>query len=112
MRRAATPKRKDSARVLAPFSMALYGGSVSGRGKEAKPSDKIKSEKEVKDDVLGLGQGSDVLTSRFAEDVGPEGDLGGVHFLCEGDADVAKGFVSFFLRARWGASSTMDGRWA
>lgn len=46
-------------------------------------------------DVLGLGQGSDIMTCRFTEDVGPEGDFGGVHFLSEGYADGAEGFVPF-----------------
>lgn len=36
------------------------------------------------------------MTCGFTEDVGPEGDFGGVHFLSEGDADGTEGFVSFW----------------
>lgn len=86
MRRAATAKRKDSARVLAPFSMALRVGEWMSAQDER-----------TREDVLGLGQGSDVMTCGLTEDVGPEGDFGRVHFLSEGDANGAKGFVSFFF---------------
>lgn len=44
-------------------------------------------------DLLGLGQGSDVMTGGFTEDIGPQGNFGGVHFLSEGDAEGAKGVV-------------------
>jgi len=98
MRRAATPKRKDSARVLAPFSMALRVGEWMSTQDE-RTSERARG----KGNVLGLGQGSDVVTCGFTEDVGPEGDFGRVHFLSEGDTNGAKGFVSFFfscVRAR------------
>lgn len=101
MRSAATAKRKDSARALAPFSMALWegGASVSVRWRRRQTSRREKGTKPAQKtettDALGLGQGSDVLTRGLTEDVGPEGDFGRVHFLSEGDADVAKGFVSF-----------------
>lgn len=44
--------------------------------------------------VLGLGQGTNVLTGGFTENVRSEGYLGRVHLLSEGDADGAKGVVS------------------
>jgi len=50
-------------------------------------------------DGFGLGQRSDVLTCGFAEDVGSEGDFGGMHPLREGDADVTKGFMSWCVGA-------------
>lgn len=54
-------------------------------------------------DVLCLRQGTDVVTCGFTEDVGPKRDFGGVHLLSEGNANVAKGFVSDMARSDgWG----------
>lgn len=74
-------------------------GGCNGRVKIKIKSNRKRGRERKEKLVLGLGQGSDVLTCGFAEDVGPEGDFGGMHPLCQGDTDVAKGFMSWCVRA-------------